>query len=185
MQRIDLYKAYLEHQAANHPDLGHDPDNNVHVFQMIDIEEAFGDFRNKAKSKSYIMRGINYTYEVGQRQHEHNKYIQGGFLVAKFVSPRGDSSENYYTAMRDAERVTDEIIEKIIADSQNGHPLFEHSLDSNQDFSVAPMRYYGDGSYAGWRCIFSFHNFFRSCIDHADAPAWADNGTTPFNLLAT
>lgn len=174
---IDTYRKYFEWQAENHPALLHS--DTRRVFQMVGIEEAMGDFRTGAKEKDFILRGINYYYTIGDDGgHETRKYATGGFIVAKYFSNRNDL-KGMNDALAASEQVMDEIIEKIIADSKNGHPLWGYSLNSRQQFAVQDALYVGDGCYAGRRCIFPFNNFWRNCITHADAPAWLDDGVTP------
>lgn len=182
MRFNDYYRKYFEWQAINHPALGHDPATGDRIFQVIDIEESFGDFRTGAKEKSYLMRLLNYTYSISLEAHETHKILEGGFLVARYYSPRTDGADGYFQAMADAEKVMDEIIEKMIADSRNGHPLFYHQLNRNQDIMVQPIRYTGDVSYCGWRCIFAFRQFWRDCITSNEAPAWTDGGVTPYEF---
>lgn len=148
---------------------------------MIGIEEAFGDFRSGVKEKDFILRAINYYYAVSDEgTHEARKLATGGFIVAKYFSPRSGGSSSYYEAIEQSERIMDEIIEKIISDSRAGHPLWGYSLNSRQQFNVQDVMFTGDGSYAGRRCVFQFSNFFRICVTSDDAPEWLDGGQTPF-----
>lgn len=179
----DLYIAYFKHQAVNHPDLLHDDAVGSRVFEVITVEEALGDFRTAVAEKNYIMRLMHYTYNVGDRGlNEVRKYIQGGFIIAHYHSDKA-GTVTQLEAMALAEKVVDEIIEKMIADSKAGHPLLYHSLDSKQDITVSPVMYVGDNSYSGWMCLFNIYNWWRDCITHEDAPAWLDDGVTPFELL--
>ena len=180
MQQGDLYRAYFLHQCQNHPELQHQ--DAAKVFGMIDIEDSFGDFRLGAKEKGYLLRLITYTYGVGLSTHETLKAYTGGYIIAKYFQPRTGGEEEYWAAMDDTERINDELIEKIIVDSRNGHPLWYNSLDSRQDFSVQPIRLTGDGSYCGWRTIFSWRSYWRDCITSPDAPEWADGGVNPHEL---
>ena len=41
----DTYRKYFEHQAKTHPELLHIPGSDK-TFDMINIEEAVGNFRN-------------------------------------------------------------------------------------------------------------------------------------------
>jgi len=175
----DLYRKYWEHQAANHPDLLHQADAGSRIFEVITIDEALGDFRSGVKEKSFIMRLIEYTYTVGRSGGEVHKFLQGGFIIARHYSQRANGSSDYLQAMLDGERIVDDMIEKAIADSRNGHPVFNYSIDSEHDFSVIPVRM---PDYAGWRCIYTWQNFFRDCITSSEAPAWVDGGVTPFTL---
>lgn len=176
-----LYRAYLQHQAASHPDLQHDDAEGSRVFAMMNIEEAVSDLRSSAQTKTYIMRGLYYTYNVTDNG-EGRREVQGGFMIAKQYSSREQGSNAFFTAMDDSERIVNEMIEKIVSDSRVGHPLFFHSLDADQNFVVRPRPLVGDG-YAGWFCNFTFVTSFTVCIEADDAPAWSDGGQTPFELV--
>lgn len=176
---FELYRQYFEHQAINHPDLAHDEQAGQRVFEVITIDEAFGDFRTAGKEKSFFFRLIEYTYSVGDNgTHQGQKLIKGGFQIGKYYSLKQGGKQAYLEAMQDAERVMDDIIRKIIVDSQNGHPLFNYSLDSQQNFSVAPIPVAGDGAYAGWECIFDFTPYFDCGTGDVE---WLDDGLTPYD----
>jgi hypothetical protein len=183
MKFFDLYVNYFKHQAEAHPALLHNDATGRRVFAVISVDEALGDFRAGLKPKGYLMRLLEYSYRVSDAgNHEVVKMHEGGFLVAHHHSAREGGSAAYFEALAKSEKVLDEIIEKMIADSQNGHPLFYYSLDSRQDFQVSPLRFVGDASYAGYLCLFSFKTWWRNCLDSQEAPAWADGGQTPFEL---
>lgn len=175
-----LYRAYLKHQAVNHPDLQHTDAEGGMVFAMMHVEEALSDLRTSAKEKAFLMRGFHYTYALDD-DGEGRKRLQGGFMVAKYYSATEAGTTAMLAAMDDAERVVDEIVEKMISDSRAGHPLFFHSLDSGQRIDVRPRPLMSD-SYAGWLCLFDFYQDYRVCLTHEDAPAWIDGGQTPFEL---
>ena len=184
MYLSNLYRAYFKHQCESHPVLAHQDGVGERVFAMVGIEEALSDFRSGAKAKGFIFRLIHYTYTVGDdAAHETRKQLQGGFIVARHFSGRNLGTPDYYEAMEQSEQITDELIEKMIADSINGHPLWYHSLDSRQTISVQPVTLLGDGSYTGWLCTFQFANFWRNCTEAEDAPQWSDGGLTPIDLF--
>lgn len=172
-----LYRDYFKHQAINHPALVHTDSNRV--FAMIGVDEDYGDLRSAVKEKDYVMRLLEYTYQPGQDQGGFfRKSLRCAFMVAKFYSPRNNSTAEYQTALHAAETVMDNIIEKMIADSRNGHPLFGYSIDSNQDFQVAPVPSPADGAYAGWECIFTLRPLFpEACA----TVGWLDDGLTPYS----
>jgi hypothetical protein len=67
----------------------------------------------------------------------------------------------------------------MIADSQNGHPMFYYSLDNDQDINVTSAPKGLDGSYAAKICTFTFFQHWRNCTTSPDAPTWLDGGLTP------
>lgn len=182
MARYDLYRKYFKHQVTHHPDLAHADTNGSKVFEVIDVEEALGDFRSGAKEKSFIFRLINYTFSVGDDGgNETRKLFTGGFIVARYFDQRNTGESDYYTAIESSEKIVDELIEKMVSDSRAGHPLFFHTLDARQNINVQPALQFAPG-YAGWLVTFSFSNPIRICLTDEDAPAWTDGGQTPFEL---
>ncbi|PHN06948.1 hypothetical protein [Flavilitoribacter nigricans] len=185
MKSEDLYIAYFKHQAVNHPDILHQDVDGQKAFETVDIDEGLDQQRTQVKIGGYLLQLFHYTYRIGQSSStgEVRKFIQGGFKIARHYEPRADGQDGYNEALRDAERVTDEVLEKMFADSINGHPLFYWSLNVDQDISVTTEPRYSNGSYAAKVCIFSFSQHWRNCITHDDAPAWLDGGETPNDLL--
>lgn len=180
----DQYIKYFKHQAVNHPDIAHQDVDGERAFNVVDIDEGLDQQRTTIKIGGYFLHLFHYTYSIRQPEGggEVLKFIQGGFKVARHYEPRADAADGYRDALVDAERVTDEIIEKMIADSRNAHPLFYRSLDRAQDINVAPEPRPANGSYAAVVCIFSYFTYWRNCITDASAPAWADGGETPYVL---
>ena len=173
---LQLYDSYFRHQATAHPLLLHT--DAQPVYEMIGIDEDYGDLRSKANPNGYAMRAIEFSYQAGQDGSGIlRKVIRGAFMVAKIYSPRNDSSADYITAMNAAQTIVDNIIEKMIRDSRNGHPLFGYSIDSTQDFQVAPTLRPGDGAYAGWECVFTIRPLFPQACDTV---GWTDSGLTPY-----
>lgn len=178
----DLYVAYFEHQAENHPSLAHDLANSDAVFQVIDVEESFADFKTGVKEKDYIMRLFNYTYRLGKESGQYMKMLEGGFLIAKHISTRHSTPAQIIAARAAAEKVCDDIIQRMLQDSEAGHILFNYSLNDGDTISVTPTGLLGDGSYIGWRVIFSFENFFTNCPEN-NVISTAFGGLTPNDLL--
>lgn len=181
----DLYIAYFKHQASNHPDILHTDVDGNRAFEVVDLDEGLDQQRTQVQVGGYLLQLFHYSYRVGQSSGtgEAVKIIQGGFKLAAHYEPREDGQDGYQEALRNAERVTDEIIEKMFSDSLNGHPLFYYSLNLNQDMNVTTEPRFVNGSYAAKVCIFSYSNHFRNCITDDAAPAWVDGGVTPKVLL--
>lgn len=178
----NYYIDYFKWQAINHPDLAHDDAEGSRVFEVIDVEEALGDFRGAVKEKAFIFRLILYTYEPRLAEGEIMKNMQGGFIIAHSFSARDGGGSDHLQALTLSEQVVDQIIAKMIADSRNGHPLFEGSFDTPDGVIVTPVVYTGDSSYAGWRVLFDLASSMDICIPGANAPDWIDEGVTPFSF---
>lgn len=176
----DLYRNYFRYLISQHPELAQQDSDQV--FGQLDIEESFGDFRLRVEEKAYIFRLINYTYGVGQVGGENHKQLVGGWVVAHYFGARQANQEDYAAAMVKAELVNDELIERIISDSMEGHQLWYHSYPKRMEFNTQPVSYTGDASYCGYRTIISWNNYFRVCLSDPAAPAWLDGGLTPEEL---
>jgi hypothetical protein len=181
MQFLDAYVSYFRWQAMKHPDLLHSPDVGDRIFEVISIEEAMGDFRSSVTEKGFLMRLIVPTYSLGDSYSANGlKKAQGGFIISKYHSNRAADNAGFIAACTDSERVGFEIIEKMVGDSKNGHPLFNHSINTldHLNLDVQPKHDEAEGGYYGWLFMFEFSSFFRNC---PDATAWIDGGQTPFN----
>lgn len=179
MIQADQYRSYFKHQCEAHPDIAETADGKV--FETISVEEALGDFRSMVQEKGFIFRLIDYTYQVQDNNtSDPRKIINGGFIIAHHFSTRVDGKESFYAAKDKSEKVMDDIIEKMISDSRNGHPLFYYSMNTAENIYCQPIDQTGDNGYAGWICTFYFANHFTICPEHSDT-AWADGGLTPFD----
>lgn len=178
MLQANSYQDYFKYLTEQHPDLLHTSDREV--FGMIDIEDSFGDMRISVKEKSFIFRLINYTYNVGLTNHENLKHCTGGWFIGHYYGNRQATEEQYYEALNKAEKANDEFIERIINDSQLGHPLWYNSYPKAMDINVQPIQFVGDASYCGYRTIISWNNYFRVCLTDPQAPEWLDGGQTPY-----
>lgn len=174
----DTYRKYLLHQAKNHPALLHTEGSRV--FQMIGVQEAIGDFRSNIQEKGFIMRGIWYTYGFNFSGNIE-KSMTGGFIVAKYHSHRAGGKDSFFEAMRDSEKVVDQIIAKMINDSRNGHPLFNYSLNDPTSFNIQAKHNAGEVGYSGYLATFQFNSFWNECMDQQTAWNTTEEGswTTP------
>lgn len=195
----DTYRKYLLHIAENHPALGHTEDKKV--FEMIGIDEAVGDYRSSIQPKGFMMRGIWYKYGFNHT-HENTKVKTGGFIIAKHYSRRSEGKDGMFTAMRDAEKVVDEIIARMVKDSIEGHPLFYYSINDPSRFNIQPKFGAGESGYTGYLVTFQFSSHWNECAmdtwstgdsDEWETPdgeawsfhtetQWLDDGLTPKNL---
>lgn len=182
MLQNDIYRKYFEHQYNSHPDMGGAAADVRGGFQVVSLEEALGEFRSDLARDQIIMRISNYSYTVNDNTADDaQKMCQAAILILQGHSSRSEDPADYYRAMERTEKVTDELIEKMIADSRNGHPLFNYSINTVANVNVSPRENYGDGK-CGWLLVFRFNNHFRNCVQSEDAPAWTDGGLTPKDL---
>ncbi len=166
-----LYKDYFLHLNKCHPKVLHDSSGNT-IFELVTIEEAFGDFRGQIAEKSYMFRLIEYTWGLDDNYTSNGKQTkQGGFIIAKYHSDRAQGSEEYAEAIADTEEIALDFAEKMCADSKESHPLFYYSIDTlkHMNWNAQVVRHIGDGTYSGWLCTFQFDSWFRNCIgEHTD-----------------
>lgn len=173
---ITDYEAYYKNLCVNHPDLQHADVNGSKVFKMIHIEEALGDFRSGVKVSGLIFRLINYTFEVKDNYTaDQMRWKQGGFIVASSHG-KGDSPAQM-EALGKSERIAMDFIERMIYDSQEGHPLFYFTLNTAKGISIQPFMYTGDATYSGWMAIFDFGDHVPNCINREGGPIWLDLNT--------
>jgi hypothetical protein len=175
---FNLYRTYFKHQAQNHPLLLHTSSNRV--FAVVRSDAAYGDLRSKVKEKDFVFRLLEYTYQRDDNESPARKRIRGGFMVAKFYSQRNGDDDTYFSAIEAAEAVMDDLIDKMISDSENGHPLFGYDFELSNELTITPVHNVGDGSYAGWEVLFTLRPGWP---ERCGTVAWLDNGTTPFTLL--
>lgn len=177
---FELYRKYFERLCAVHPELLHLDETGKKVFQMIGIEEAYGDFRVNVAEKGYIFRLITYTWSLTGHDQPLKTPI-GGFIIAKYNSSREGGTPAFFEAMESTERLCDMFAAKVLSDSANGHPLFYYSANTLDElrWNASPLVKTGDGSYSGWLCTFHFSNAVKVCLD--DAPVeWQE--PTPHQL---
>lgn len=179
MIQNDVYHNYFKHQYISHPDLGNGDETG---FEYVSLEEALGEYRRDISSDKIIMRLSMYTYAPNDNEAaDAQKLCQGAFVLLKNFSLRSGNKAAYYAAMAATEKVVDEIIEKMLADSRNDHPLFHNSLNTAKNIFVSPREFEGDGK-CGWIVSLRFTTWFRNCITDPAAPAWLDGGETPHEL---
>ena len=174
MKVIEDYIKYFKHQAEQHPELLHSDVSGSRVFQVIDVEEAFGDFRTAVKEKDFIMRLLWPFWTLTDNYSDSRVSIQGGVLIAKYHGNRKEGSPEFISAMSESAIICHDIAEKMVADSQNNYPLFYESIRSVQhlNWNAQPAPFVGDTNYSGYICTFSFDNHMRNCLEEHEDDTW-------------
>ena len=89
MQYIDDAIDYFKYLCEQHPALLHDDDSGGRVFDVRDLDNAFGGLRTGMKEKSFavhlVLPTMDYRHEVGNNAR---KAYQFGLLVAKYHGRR-------------------------------------------------------------------------------------------------
>lgn len=167
-----LYVKYFEWLCALHPSLLHTAANKV--FEVISVDDAFGDYRGKYSPSGFFFRLIDPTWSVEEIGRFYFQRKEGGFIVGKKTDLR-NANTAARLAVRDAvENVVNDFIAHMVADSQNGHPLFSGGSDSPEMLRIncQPAFTAADGSYDALICTFQFYpemNYQLAC--HA-SPEW-------------
>lgn len=150
------YHNYFQWLCELHPSLLHTAVRPI--FEMSSIEEAYADFRGKIGDSGYFFRLIDPTYTVDEFGGFTFKRKQGAAIIAKKLATRSASPADRVAARNACEIIADDFISHMLADSQNGHPLFSHAQDelNHLKINVAPALVIGDGSYDGVTLTFEF-----------------------------
>lgn len=185
MHYIDDAIDYFKNLCVQHPQLLHDDDAGGRVFDVRDLDGAFGALRTGMKEKSYSVRLVlptmEYRHEVGNNAR---KAYQMGLMVAKYHGRRDMLDSDVIGAIADAEKVADEFLERMISDSRNGYDLFRYSIDQidNLKPTAEVVLNLFDGSYSGVFVMFEFWVWRKTnsvSTGDCDAVAWEDGGLTP------
>lgn len=171
---------YFEYLCTKHPALLHADASGARVFEVKPLEEAFGSFRSSAVEKQYFVRLALPTFTMSGNAGNARKTYQIGLLVGKWYSRREEVADAAILAATAAEKVFDEIISRVMADSSEGLALFGGYADSIGDLNIQGDYYFheGDGSYAG---VFATMDISmpRSMALECQTIVWTDGGVTP------
>jgi hypothetical protein len=180
-----LYHDYFKWLCQLHPSIAHTDANKA--FEFISVEEAFGDFRTAIGTNQYIFRLIDYTWGLTADGSYEQQSKQGGFIVAKKIDKRNSLAAGRIATRNQCETIVNDFVSHMVADSQNGHPLFGRSIDSIEllKLNVQPLLNTGDGSYDGLIATFSWQYPNEYRLDCHPVPEWQElspstyDGTPP------
>lgn len=145
---IKTWIDYGRELAEKHTAILHADAQNRKAFQVIDVEEAFGDI--KSLTGDVAVRWFIPTYNIPDPGGSPQKIYQAGFLILAKHS-RGNT-DAYIDAIVKAEQIADQFLTRIRHDSQEDSLLFLGGQDSLEDMSITgiPMKGGLDTSYSGW-----------------------------------
>lgn len=180
------YVNYFRWQTENHPQLLHAAVPGSHVFAVIDQESAKGDFRSSATEKGFIFRLIEPSGSAAG-DADPNTRLLGGFIIARYNAPRTKGDTDQTAAMDSAWKVGVDIIVKMVADSQNGHPFWYYSINTLDalELNFQPRLLVGDVPYCGWMFTFRWRQPVELCLGAPGQPAWLDGGLTPLDGIGS
>lgn len=180
MQFINDAIDYFHYLCTQHPLLAHADTVGSRVFEVRDLEDAFGALRTGMKEKTYAVRLVLPSVKYRTEANGARKSYQFGLLVAKYHGRRETADSDVTDAMADSERVAEDFLERMVSDSRNGHPLFGYSADQVDNMEVTaeflPMLF--DGSYSGIMMLFQFEPYRKINSQACDPIAWVDGGLT-------
>ena len=184
MNYIEEIIDYFRYLCTKHPLLLHDDASGSRVFEVRDLEAAFGAMRTGVKEKDFLVRFILPTMSLRDYDNNAWKVYQAGLVVLKYHGKRETEDADVIAALKAAEKVADEFTERMICDSRAGYGLFGRSLDKVQNLNVTSefLTFSLDSTYSGVLVMFDLPTFRKiSSTDtvHCDAVAWLDGGLTP------
>jgi len=173
---IGDFADYFENLCALHPDLLHQAATGERIFEVVAYEDALSDFRTAGQEKTFFVRFILPTMRMERDGNNAVKKYQVGLVVGCYYSRREDDNSAQMDAWSDAERVADDFIARMIADSRAGNALFYGSADSLESLNLSGDFWdvQGDGSYTA--VMYMFDVGTARCLDPAGAEyaPWTD-----------
>lgn len=166
MNLFEEYYNYSERLATNEPNLQHSSTN--HAFELIAVEEAFGSFRSKFKG-DLAMRLLEYSYHPKSDESTVLETM-GAFQILHKHSGRESGKEGFIAAMIKAQEVVQNLIHRMVYDSQNGHILFDYSLNKPSDIHVTTLLNAGDINWSGFTCSFVIKPIWDVCLSDEPFP---------------
>lgn len=180
MNYIEEIIAYFKYLCEQHPLLLHTDTVGERVFEVRDLDNAFGALRTGAKEKNFLVRFVLPT--ITERRYDNNawKVYQAGLLVLKYHGKRETVDNDIIEALDAAEQVSDDFIARIVSDSRNGYELFGSALDNVDNLHVQAefLTFQLDGTYSGILAMFDLPVFRTLSSTLCDAVVWEDGGLT-------
>lgn len=173
---------YFSYLSTQHPALLHTDTAGARVFEIRDLDNAFGALRTGMKEKDYAVRLVLPSAEYRSEANNARKIYQFGLLVAKYHGRRDMTDADVIEAISAAERVAEDFLERIVSDSRNGLPLFGSSVDQvdNLKATLEVVSALFDGSYSGVLLLFELSPMRKIISTACDPVAWEDGGLSTY-----
>lgn len=111
---VHQYYQYLESLAEHHVLISHVPgDSNGRHFFRGELEEFYMDLRNKVAFPALIAESFELSYTTDEKTRETSFIIANSYKESK-------NWENIYAAMAQCELIGDEVLRRMIFDTDNG-----------------------------------------------------------------
>ena len=184
---VNMYIKYFEYIAKMHPALRHRAELGGKTFDVVlqrDIKELSIARIDINSAANFILVAVIPTDETVPSE-DGNTYRMhtAGFFILKKSAPRVDLKNAERTAMVETEILAENILQRMVADSQNKHPLFHRQADRYEHLSPRKTERVVEEKWVGYLVTFSFKNILPDCpvLDCA----WLDGGNigrTPHDL---
>jgi hypothetical protein len=189
----DAYIAYFRDKAINHKKILH----QVTVLPNGDIEDVLGQctfdvlFQSEIKDiaiaredirpdADFILLAVLPTPNTEEREdanHQNNYF--GGFVVLKKISRRTTKKKELWKGIAEVEDICNDILQIMVADSKNNHPLFNRSIDRIEKTKSRKLERTTEDNWIGNLCTFSFFNILTIC---PDPTVWVNGGLSDHNI---
>ena len=156
--------AYFKLLAESNTDIAHSDSQGQHKFFRMDLEEFWSGTVNQlpAPTAGPFMVLFNYIVDYS-KPDQPNKKKQLLFMILQGYKNQDFSAEEDATDL--TEKVAEEIIKKIYADSQVDNEFLRYGFDF-QSVRLVPMKYANaTGKFVGWQCSFFLNERIAYCID--------------------
>lgn len=181
---VNTYIKYFEYLAQKHPLILHQNIVGLKAFDMVlqrDIKELSIARMDINPNADFILLAVIPTDETEGSEDGNAKQVHtGGFFVLKKNAPRTEEKTEWWNAMYETQLIAYNILQRMITDSQNGHPLFHRQADRFENLNPRFSERVIEEKWYGYLVTFSFKNILPECplLDCV----WTDSGVTPKNL---
>jgi hypothetical protein len=183
---VNTYIKYFQYLATRHPLLRHRNEVGSKTFDVVlqrDIKELAIARTDINAAADFILIAVVPTKDTQPLEDGHAKnYYTGGFFVFKKYSPKVNKKDDWWAALYETEVIATQILQRMVFDSQNKHPLFHRQADSYEQLNPRfSERTLGD-DWHGFLVTFNIRNILPNCPLPC---AWLDGGnggTTPHDF---
>lgn len=179
---VTLYNLYFKHIAKMHPLLSHRDEVGSYAFDIVlqsDVKELTFTRGDVNPSGDFILLAVVPTLEMQEAMDGSvRRTYTGGFFILKKHTPRNNDKRAWWSGMADTEIIAIQILQRIVMDSRNKHPLFDRSCDAMGHLNYRLIERIIDEKWYGYLVTFNFYNIIPDC-PRMDC-AWIDNGISPF-----
>jgi hypothetical protein len=183
MTTVSNYIQYFRHLANMYTSLSHQQETGSATFDVV--------LQNQVKELDIARTGINPasetlmlavipTIELNETEDaQGRRNYTGAFFILKKYHPKNDPKMKFWAVMGEAEQAGIDILERMVKDSLNKHPLFSRSIDTLDKLEARFIERVIDDKWYGYLVTFKFATKIP-CTGAGDATKWRDGGITPF-----